>query len=67
MCRVVLYVAFMAKLQVLVDSTTCCIFVLLFLCVFSVSFVIQSLLVVSLVRVVSSRSVQVNKGVKIWF
>ena len=62
MCRVV---AFMAKLQVLVDSTTCCIFVLLFLCVFSVSFVIQSLLVVSLVRVVSSRSVQVNKGVQI--
>ena len=37
LCRVVLYIAFMATLQVLVDARTCWLFVLLFLCVFSFS------------------------------
>ena len=37
MCRVVLYIAFMATLQVLVDAKTCWIFVLQLLCVFSLS------------------------------
>ena len=37
MCRVVLYIAFTATLQVLVDARTNWIFVLLFLCVFTFS------------------------------
>ena len=37
MCRVVLYIAFMATLQVLVDARTCWIFVFLCLCLFSFS------------------------------